>query len=465
MLPPHRRPSPPPRRVRTLLHLLAVLLVALPVAHLVLAGRAIQASRGDVTVPRNIRVSDDGFPAHSEPYVAVNPANPRNLLGASKMFTDPVHYQFRIGTYVSFDGGATWHDNGQLPGPAGYTITSDVTIAYDAHGAGYVAVLAVRSGGRNAQSGVLVYRTADGGRTFAPPVAVFHDAGFHNDKPWLAIDPQSGALDVAWVRITDRDRRGAVAFSCSFDHGHTFSPPHIISGLRDRFTQGPVISVGARGAVQVVYLDVARRLMEAVESTDGGATFGLPHHVAQVGKLPGTLPHATFRLASLPAASVDPRSGTLYVAWTDERGGHAVVVLAQSDDGGQTWSKPRPVALRSFDDTFMPAVAISSSGTVVVSYFARHLSATVQTIDGYLVRSTDRGSTFTAPQRITSKSWDPSLDAPVPDRDETFIGDYQGLVVDGSLAIPFWNDTRTGRQEIYTAAIPVDAPSASPFLL
>jgi hypothetical protein len=36
-----------------------------------------------------------------------------------------------------------------------------------------------------------------------------------------------------------------------------------------------------------------------------------------------------------------------------------------------------------------------------------------------------------------------------------WIGDYQGLAVDGRLLHPFWNDTRTGRLEIFTAVAPL----------
>jgi len=35
-----------------------------------------------------------------------------------------------------------------------------------------------------------------------------------------------------------------------------------------------------------------------------------------------------------------------------------------------------------------------------------------------------------------------------------FIGDYQGLAADNLFVHPFWNDTRTGLQEIFTAAVP-----------
>jgi hypothetical protein len=40
----------------------------------------------------------------------------------------------------------------------------------------------------------------------------------------------------------------------------------------------------------------------------------------------------------------------------------------------------------------------------------------------------------------------------------TFFGDYQGLAVDNHFAHVFWNDTRTGSQEIFTAAVPSIQP-------
>ena len=35
-----------------------------------------------------------------------------------------------------------------------------------------------------------------------------------------------------------------------------------------------------------------------------------------------------------------------------------------------------------------------------------------------------------------------------------WIGDYQGLAAGAGMIYPFWNDTRTGHMEIFTAAVP-----------
>jgi hypothetical protein len=57
-----------------------------------------------------------GFRSHSEPHVAQSPLDPNLLVAASKMYNrDPdslLEYEFKIGTYVSFDRGATWRDLG-----------------------------------------------------------------------------------------------------------------------------------------------------------------------------------------------------------------------------------------------------------------------------------------------------------------------------------------------------------------
>ena len=72
----------------------------------------------------------------------------------------------------------------------------------------------------------------------------------------------------------------------------------------------------------------------------------------------------------------------------------------------------------------------------------------------YLAQSSDGGASFLPNVRVTTASWDPAVDAPVDGGGAQFIGDYQGLAADDQFVHPFWNDTRTGAQEIFTAAVP-----------
>jgi len=77
----------------------------------------------DVDNPRGLQdtlVSNPGlgYRSHSEPHLSQDPTNPNLLVGGSKMYNrDPdslAEYEFKIGTYASFDRGRSWFDLGQL---------------------------------------------------------------------------------------------------------------------------------------------------------------------------------------------------------------------------------------------------------------------------------------------------------------------------------------------------------------
>src|SRR5919202_1939395 len=161
------------------------------------AGSQLAAPRISIS---NVRVSNDTYLAHSEPHVAVNPKNARNLVAGSKFFTDPATYQFKIGTYFSRDGGRTWHDSGLLPGFESYTRTSDIAFAFSATGVAYATVLAHDA----TRSGIFVSRSNDGGKSWSKPATVYLDptGATFSDKPWIEVDrtsgPQRGTIYVAW---------------------------------------------------------------------------------------------------------------------------------------------------------------------------------------------------------------------------------------------------------------------------
>ena len=80
-----------------------------------------------------------------------------------------------------------------------------------------------------------------------------------------------------------------------------------------------------------------------------------------------------------------------------------------------------------------------------------------QFIDVLLAVSTDDGLSF--PNRVTviENPWDPTVD-PVfahGNPNVTFIGDYFGFAASSLGFFPFWTETRTGVQEIFTSRISV----------
>ncbi|MCA1708909.1 MAG: glycoside hydrolase, partial [Actinobacteria bacterium] len=59
-----------------------------------------------------------GYKSHSEPHMAQSPINSDLLIGGSKFYNKDrdslAEYEFKIGTYVSFNGGKKWTDLGQM---------------------------------------------------------------------------------------------------------------------------------------------------------------------------------------------------------------------------------------------------------------------------------------------------------------------------------------------------------------
>ncbi len=445
----------------------------------------------------NVQVSHDSFAAHSEPAIAENPRNSNNLIAGSKFFTDPAHYQFKIGTFYTLDGGRSWHDAGLLPGFQAYVLTSDISIAFSATGVAYACVLAYDGAAR---SGIFVSRSTDGGKTWSAPTTVFLDTSgaTFSDKPWIGVDrtrgPSRGTVYVAWnldsnstakrhdpdagdgapallhdQQVAERQPVG-LDVARSTDGGQMFGPPVVVSVFDNtHFALGAIPQVAPNGVVSVAFLSfvdtssgTTANSIDLVSSQDGGVTFAPQRTiVSSVNGLPNHLREGTFRNLSLPTFVVSPRDGSMVVAWADIRNGDADILTSRSQSGGQTWTAPYRVNHDHFQngkDQFQPALAVAPNGTYTCSWFDRRRDPADRLIDVDIAQSVDGGLTFGHNVRITQKSWDPAIDSPLPEgkSDNTFIGDYQALAVDNQTVHPLWNDTQNGRsQEIRSAVVSV----------
>ena len=410
----------------------------------------------------NVRVSRDAYPAHASPSVAVNPRNPRNLLGTdvllqpnpaypSKSNTDTIDH---TGTFFSMDGGKHWHDDGPLQVPAGFIQSNSESLAFNTQGTGYIVAVLSSTLAQNALTRVVLWHTGNGGATFSAPVTVAQGSGISN--PSLAIDASSGALNIVWAEQT------TILFTRSTNNGQSFSTPRNISGTNPSLLPG--ITTGPEGIIHIVYADVSNRAgfalpLDVVTSSDSGQSFSSPQAIPAVlaSYFVGSQP---LRLDSFFSIITDPHDGTLYVAYTADRvitdstGNNSTVedntdvLLSSSYDGGKTWNRAVRInddPLSDSDSHFQPQLALTSSGRLYASYLTLYNSDSF--IDVYLTQSSNHGASFMPGKKITSVSWNPSNGV------NGWVGDHQGLAIGPTNVYPMWNDTRDSHMEIYMAAV------------
>jgi hypothetical protein len=426
-----------------------------------------------------VRVSDDGgvtipllpeelgtsgtvfIDSQTEPWVDVNPANARNLVGMwqEERWSTGGARNLVFGT--SFDGGATWANIplqgvGIVAGGEFQRVT-DPWVDFGPGNHVYGTSLAFDDTGPD--NAIFVTTSPDGGVTWGPPVQVVKDTdfAFFNDRQSLTVDdfpssPFYGRVYVGWDRLASKGPgyayTGDGLVSHSSDGGTSFSPPVLavptgnneqtLTNLPVVLPDGTVLDIGTYYPNQSFNKNAG--LFFVTRSTDGGATWGpvrFPEAQRPVG-VPGIRSGD-----GVPNATVDRRTGTIYAVWQDSRfskGKRDDVLLVRSRDKGRTWSAPVRVndTPAGAQAAFLPTVKVDENGRVGVVYY--DLRDDTNPRDGsfitseWITFSTDGGRTFGASRRLT------------PDFDQAaaafaggfFLGDYQGLGVAGTTFTPFF---------------------------
>jgi parallel beta-helix repeat protein len=374
---------------------------------------ALAAALAQAQVPgRNINmVSGTDWPGgdpflqrQNEPSVAVSTRNPMHLLaGANDYRTvdlpglpdDVVTGDAWLGVFTSYDGGATWKST-LLPGYRqeevasgsplfGLEAAADPTVRAGTNGLFYYsgiafdrdnAVILAKAGrpprpertvlagnAQGATSAVFVARFIDNNnKENGEPIAYISTkvlasdanvSGLFFDKPWLAVDmPRKGA-----GTCTITQTLGGKAVTQTFAAGNVYV-------AYSQFTK-----------------DASGQFLGSVyfsRSTNCGGTWSTPVKVS-----------GTHHINQGATIAVDPRAGTVYVAWrrfgwprppaTPQEGD--AIILARSLDRGVSFFPPEVVAgFQPFDqgtDMFRfrtnayPTVAVDRNGRVYVAFSSR----------------------------------------------------------------------------------------------
>jgi hypothetical protein len=388
------------------------------------------------------------------------------------------------GIYTSSDGGATWTNRGLLPGFSDYPGDPDQLVSDgdpvlfwgpepDGHGGfsyangarAYYGSLAsynaAAAQGNQAPELLTVSTSDDGGASGSDPTIAANGHGYRfNDKPdfWADRNPGSpyfGRVYATWTQFRDVPGNAEpVEFAYSADGGKTWTRPNQLSIAQNRAfggRQGSIVRSGPDGTVYAIWedSDVHGTKQVVAISHNGGTTFSKPLTIAYDHDIADPIPGANFRTDSFASAAVDQASGEVYVAWSDRQAGLGQMVVSHSTTEGQTWSSPVAVGSASTGYAFFQGLDVAPNGRVDLGWQALNAIDTSTygtgnaTVDAYYSESTDNGSTWSAPTKVTSVSSDPAASAQ-NDLQRQFWGDYNTLVSTDAHAWFIYTDSRNG---------------------
>jgi hypothetical protein len=446
-----------------------------------------------------------------EPWVAVNPTNPANIIGVYQQDRYTFGGARGLAAAVSHDGGATWSSayphfsicaGGTATNGGDYQRASDPWVTFAPNGDAYFISLSLTFLGPVSATGtgVLVSKSTDGGDHWSEPVTLVRDIGdadvapfFFNDKESITADPfNSNFVYAVWDRLRKPGEaesvnaehsfafRGDTLFSRTTDGGQTWEPPRTIYTRTSLTgTIGNQIAVLPNGTL----LDIFDRAqgsgknapgfdIQVQRATDHGVSWSEPIEVAPERAVRVFDPDTGLSVRAgggLPDIAVDlnPASagyGNVYAVWGDSFGSgeksakpHSTIAFTESTDGGLTWS-PLSRIDRSPDDVqaFTPAVHVASDGTVGVTYydFRNNTAAPGVPTDEWFIHCHPT-SDCTDPANWAENHVGGPFDIEnAPIAGGYFLGDYQGLDSIGTTFASFFSATTpTDKDNTYLATV------------
>lgn len=474
-----------------------------------MADGAAAQTREPIRVTQAVNATDnDPNPSrtYSSPVIAADPQNPRNIVAAAAEIRSRT-----CGLLRSSDGGQTWERPDGAPTSPDYpfcfqteTGPPQAVVAFGRNSQLYYAYAGYnvadtlsdwpigRGGGWRGNVSPIVSRSSDFGGTWS--TTVVRDArglkgeDQENNRPVssIAVDTTTSAQDLVYVgwKATYRDGgRELPLIATSTNGAESFSEPvDLTAGYfeddanRQRLAEGaeleetpssdkikyywPDLTLDNDGTIYAVWnarfgpgpqMDDTGAFLS--RSTDGGQTFT----VTELSPAP-----ETYRYPMLSWSDLGGAKGTLHLVYEAETSQEIAwvhdVYYERSTDGGSTWSAPVRLSDDGPDELtgqYHPDVAISSDGRVDVSWWDFRNNNGNFANDVYLASSRDNGETWSDNVRVTDQSISRRLGVWYNNAD---IRQAPGMVASDAFTVLAWDDTRNGdeasqTQDIYSAAV------------
>ena len=475
-------------------------LAAPAAAQTVISGLSPNPDGGDPTNPLAVTQCNGGPQtglvyrnSETEPYIAVNPTDPQNMIAAWHQDRWSNGGGQSLGAAFSLDGGLTWDQviipftrcSGGQPRTGGdFERASDPWITFSPNGrAHYMALVFNDSVSANGMASAF---SDDGGQTWSDPVIITaspaQDPGgtslFH-DKNTFSTDPFDPNLVYAtWTLF--RNGSFAVLFSRSTDGGVSWKHARPINNFDPVnpaelafFRQGTQIVVLPDGTLVNAFYRILVNLrtgqgsleQSIFRSTNQGQTWEQRDTVVSdlfpAGAVDVELSVPVRDASQIPDIAVNSVTGDLYIAWQDSRfnpAGRVGVVVARSTDGGDSWSAP--VQVNQVADpavqAFLPSVSVNADGTVGVMFydFRNDVLGDDELDTDIHLALFDDDLTFQSEKPVTASSFDLRQSVITGGRGY-FPGDYVGLDTDGTDFVAAVTETNP-------LGLPVEFPQVIP---
>jgi hypothetical protein len=365
--------------------------------------------------------------AYEPPSLLIHPRDPETVVGATIELSGG---QCRL--LRSFDGGKSWALAEKTPSPtdfprcfAGgvYGYLNEAPIAWGRNGTLYWGLNGLHPNRTDRDVSILVARSDNIGDTWSSTViadgrqATVDPAFISRPVTALAVDTRTGAEDIVYVGWQTFPPTGPrlVRIAISKDGGRTFSAPKLpydeetsrrLGGAPGLEGLPPQMQVADDGTLYVLMpgrsndTTIPHKLLLAT-SKDQGATFTLTE-IARVAEA-NTTP--TFRW--VPEGGPN---GTLHFVYEDRQArplGPRDIFYVRSTDGGTTFTAPK---LMNDDDPKLmlthvnPNMSVAPDGRIDVVWWDFRDGAGLYATDVYYTFSYDNGQTWSKNFRVTERS-------------------------------------------------------------
>lgn len=425
--------------------------------------------------------------SNNSPTLVRNPRREGNLAISNRIDTP----RFACALHVSFDGGAQWTRT-EIPIPKGEQpkcFAPDVAFASD--GTLYLSFVTLKGRG-NIPHAVWTASSKDGGRTLSKPVRALGRLAFQVRLVADPIDPRR--LYLTWLQGADvgflsfTETGNPIRSVRSDDGGATWQRPARVSDPTRARVVAPTPTVGPKGELYVLYLDLGEDRLdyEGGHDGEGGPPYPGPFRLVLARSLDrgetweelvvdeSIVPIDRFVVffPPFPSVAIDPRDGRIYAAFHDARLGDPDVWLWSLPPSGDSWEGPARVNdAREGDDTwqYLPQLAVAPDGRLDVIYYDRRSDRDNVMNHVSLQASFDAGESFTPSVRLSSRPFDSRIGFGskngLPD-----LGSRLALLSNDQRALATWTDTRAGtkatnKQDLSRAVVAFsDPPRLSPGL-